>query len=102
MTWFVIALIVVFIAVYVYFSVLIAAGMINKITNIEKQVADLYENDEWCENEIKALSKTSDDLYSTHMVDTAAIWKKFDEQHNDINRAKMRIGKLEQHNEKAS
>ena len=96
MIWFLIILIIVFLAVYVYFSIIIAAGIVDKIKSIDQKISDLYENDEWCEKEIKEISKTTDELYSTHMKDISAAWLKIDNISNDINRTKMRVGKIEQ------
>lgn len=96
MVWFLLILIIAFVAVYVYFSLKVATKLLNRILNLEKQVTDLFDNDEWCEKEFKALSKTTDELYDNHMTDMTAVWKKMDELSNDINRAKMRVGKLEQ------
>ena len=96
MIWFLLILIIAFVAVYVYFSLKVATKLLNRVLNLEKQVTDLFDNDEWCEKEFKALSKTTDELYDNHMTDMTAVWKKMDELSNDINRAKMRVGKLEQ------
>jgi peptidoglycan hydrolase CwlO-like protein len=96
MVWFLLILIIVFVAAYVYFSLMVATKLLTKILNLEKQVSDLFENDAWCEHEFKSLSKTTDELYDNHMTDISSVWKKMDELNNDINRAKMRIGKLEQ------
>lgn len=96
MVWFLLILIIVFVAAYVYFSLLVATKLLNRILTLEKQVTDLFENDDWCEKEFKSLSNTTDELYDNHMTDISAVWKKMDELNNDINRAKMRVGKLEQ------
>lgn len=96
MIWFLIILIIVFLAVYVYFSIMITAGIIEKLNALEKKVSDLFDNDEWCEKELKEISKTTDELYSTHMKDISAAWLKMDNISNEINRTKMRVGKLEQ------
>lgn len=96
MIWFFYILLLAFVAAYVYFSLQVATKLLTKILNLEKQVSDLFENDAWCENEFKSLSKTTDELYDNHMTDISSVWKKMDELNNDINRAKMRVGKLEQ------
>ena len=98
MIWFFYVLLIMFLVAYVYFSLKVATKLLNRILNLEKQVTDLFDNDEWCEKEFKAFSKTTDELYDNHMTDMTAVWKKMDELSNDINRAKMRIGKLEQGN----
>ena len=95
MIWLVL-LIILFLAVYVYFSIIIAAAIVKKLNNLESQVSELFENDEWCEKEIKETNKTTDELYSVHMADSSKAWLKMDALNNEINRTKMRVGKLEQ------
>lgn len=103
MVWFLLILIIVFVAAYVYFSLLVATKLLTKILNLEKQVSDLFDNDEWCAQQIGDVSDVADDAlsdsqdnYKNYMTSVSNIWKKMDELNNDINRAKMRIGKLEQ------
>lgn len=103
MVWFLLILIIVFVAAYVYFSLLVATKLLTKILNLEKQVSDLFDNDEWCARQIGDVSDTaenalsdSQDNYKNYMTSVANIWQKIDNLSNDINRAKMRIGKLEQ------
>ena len=103
MVWFILILIIVFVAAYVYFSLLVATKLLTKILNLEKQVSDLFDNDEWCAQQIGDVSDVADsalsdsqDNYQNYMTSVSNIWKKMDELNNDINRAKMRIGKLEQ------
>ena len=95
MIWLVL-LIILFFAVCVYFSIIIAAAVVKKLNNLEAQVSELFENDEWCEKEIKETNKTTDELYSMHMTDSSKAWLKMDALNNEINRTKMRVGKLEQ------
>lgn len=90
-------------AFYVWSSVTILARLLRKITNLDtkvsefdKSISDLFDNDDWCEKEIESLSATSDELYDQYMTSINNVWKKMDELSNDINRAKMRIGKIEQ------
>ena len=105
MVWFLLILIIVFVAAYVYFSLLVATKLLTKILNLEKQVSDLFDNDEWCARQIGDVSDIADDAlsdsqdnYKNYMTSVANIWQKIDNLSNDINRAKMRIGKLEQGN----
>lgn len=101
--WFVIILIIAFLAMYVYFSINVMHKLLTKITKLEEEVKELFENDDWCECSIQSLfisdKSLQDDLnneYNLRMFDISKVWKKMDELNNDINRAKMRIGKLEQ------
>lgn len=103
MIWFVIILIIAFLAMYVYFSMNVMCKLLNKITKLEEEVKELFENDDWCECSIQSLfisdKSLQDDLnneYNLRMSDISKVWRKMDELNNDINRAKMRIGKLEQ------
>lgn len=103
MIWFLLILIIVFVAAYVYFSLKVATRLLTKILNLEKQVSDLFDNDEWCAQQIGDVSDVADDAlsdsqdnYKNYMTSVANIWQKIDNLSNDINRAKMRIGKLEQ------
>lgn len=103
MIWFVIILIIAFLAMYVYFSINVMHKLLTKITKLEEEVKELFENDDWCECSIQSLfisdKSLQDDLnneYNLRMFDISKVWKKMDELNNDINRAKMRIGKLEQ------
>ena len=103
MVWFFYILLLAFVAAYVYFSIKVATRLLTKILNLEKQVSDLFENDEWCARQIGDVSDVADDAlsdsqdnYKNYMTSVANIWQKIDNLNNDINRAKMRIGKLEQ------
>lgn len=103
MIWFFYILLLAFVAAYVYFSLKVATRLLTKILNLEKQVSDLFENDAWCERQINDVSCTaenalsdSQDNYRNYMKSVANIWQKIDNLSNDINRTKMRVGKLEQ------
>ncbi len=105
MIWFFYILLIAFLAAYVYFSLKVATRLLTKILNLEKQVSDLFDNDEWCEKQIEEISGTAESAlsdsqgnYKSYMRSVANIWQKIDNLSNDINRAKMRIGKLEQGN----
>lgn len=105
MIWFFYILLLAFVAAYVYFSLKVATRLLTKILNLEKQVSDLFDNDEWCTQQIGDVSDVADDAlsdsqdnYKNYMTSVANIWQKIDNLSNDINRAKMRIGKLEQEN----
>lgn len=103
MIWFLYILLLAFVAAYVYFSLKVATRLLTKILNLEKQVSDLFDNDEWCARQIGDVSDIADDAlansqdnYDKYMKTSSKIWQKIDELNNDINRAKMRVGKLEQ------
>lgn len=103
MIWFFYILLIVFLAAYVYFSLKVATKLLTRILDLEKQVSDLFDNDEWCAQQIGDVSDVADsalensqDNYDKYMKTSSKIWQKIDNLSNDINRAKMRIGKLEQ------
>ena len=103
MIWFLIVLVIIAMAADVYVSVTIMYKLLQKITKLEEDTKDLFENDDWCESSIQSLfmsdeafKKELNNEYDLRMSDISKVWRKMDELNNDINRAKMRIGKLEQ------
>lgn len=103
MIWLLIILIVAALAAYVYLSMKVAVRLLERIVNLENQVSELYDNDEWCEHSINSISLSNesfaDDLereFHSRMSDIAKVWKKMGELNNEINRTKMRVGKIEQ------